>query len=128
MIRKKILICDDDEGILDLLEMLLDDSGYDVIAEQSSLNVYRLIEQEHPDLLILDLWMPVLSGDQILKMLKNNPETKAIPVIIISASIEGEHIAKLAGANDFMAKPFDVNFLADKIKNFFPNTKVPAAG
>lgn len=124
---KKILICDDDEGILDLLTMLLEDNGFDVIAEQSSLNVYKIIESEHPDLLILDLWMPVLSGDQVLRMLKNNPATQTLPVMIISASMEGKQIAVLAGANDFMAKPFDVNTLVERVKKFLSEEEMEAS-
>ncbi len=124
---KKILICDDDEGILDLLTMLLEDNGFDVIAEQSSLNVYKIIESEHPDLLILDLWMPVLSGDQVLRMLKNNPATQTLPVMIISASMEGKQIAVLAGADDFMAKPFDVNTLVERVKKFLSKEEMEAS-
>jgi DNA-binding response OmpR family regulator len=113
---KKVLICDDDEGILDMLTMILEDAGFETISEINSLNVNKLIEQEQPDLLLLDLWMPVLSGDQVLKMLKKNPETSNLPVIIISASIEGEKIATEAGANNFIAKPFDLDELIDKVQ------------
>ena len=116
MIGKKVLICDDDEGILDMLSFILEDAGFNTISEINSLNVNRIIEKEHPDLLLLDLWMPVLSGDQILKMLKNNPDTNKLPVIIISASIEGKKIAAEAGANDFIAKPFDIAQLIDKVQ------------
>lgn len=116
MIEKKILICDDDEGILDMLEMVLEDSGYTIIPEKNSLNIYTLIEKEQPDLLLLDLWMPVLSGDQVLRTLKNNPSTKDIPVIVISASTEGKRIADDAGASEFLAKPFDVDKLVTKVQ------------
>lgn len=112
---KKILICDDDEGILELLVLVLEDEGFEVIAEQNSLNIYKLIERERPDLILLDMWMPVLSGDQILKTLKKNPETQDVPVIIISASTEGKRIADAAGANHFISKPFDVDNLVNSI-------------
>ncbi|WP_316831679.1 response regulator [Pedobacter aquatilis] len=109
--RKKILICDDDEGIIDLLEMILEDTGHEIIPEQNSLNVKGLIDSGKPDLVILDLWMPVLSGDQVLGMIRKNPLTKDLPVIVISASRNGEEIATAAGANAFVAKPFDVDHL-----------------
>lgn len=115
--NKKILICDDDEGILDMLALILEDAGFDTISEISSLNVYKLIENEQPDLLLLDLWMPVLSGDQVLRMLKLNQVTSSLPVIVISASMEGKNIAALAGANDFIGKPFDINELIRKVQN-----------
>jgi len=111
MITKKILICDDDEGILDVLELILEETGHTIIPEISSLNVKTLIDKHDPDLVILDLWMPVLSGDQILKMIRKNSEHKDLPVIIVSASRDGEKIAIEAGATAFVAKPFDYDNL-----------------
>ncbi|WP_345949101.1 MULTISPECIES: response regulator transcription factor [unclassified Mucilaginibacter] len=115
--NKKILVCDDDEGILDMVSFVLEDSGYDVIPERNSLNVYSLIEKEQPDLLLLDLWMPVLSGDQVLRVLKSNPQTKGLPVIVISASTEGKKIAEEAGASSFIAKPFDIDQLVNRVQH-----------
>ena len=116
MNSKKILVCDDDEGILDMVSFVLEDSGYEVIPEKNSMNVYNLIERENPDLLLLDLWMPVLSGDQVLKVLKSSPITKGLPVIVISASTEGQRIAEEAGASSFLAKPFDIDQLVDRVQ------------
>lgn len=116
MDTKRIVICDDDEGILDMLEIVLEGSGYTIIPVQNSLHIYDVIDREHPDLLLLDLWMPVLSGDQVLKSLRKNPKTHELPVIIISASRDGKQIAADAGATDFMAKPFDLDFLLQKIQ------------
>ncbi|MBD1395506.1 response regulator [Mucilaginibacter glaciei] len=119
--NKTILICDDDEGILDMLEIVLEGSGYDTIPIKNSLSLYEAIEREHPDLLLLDLWMPVLTGDQVLKTLRKNLETKELPVIVISASRDGEQIAMNAGANDFMAKPFDLDLLLKKVQQYIIN-------
>jgi CheY-like chemotaxis protein len=115
MENKKILICDDDEGILDMLELILEDTPYQIIAEQNSLNVLSLVEKLSPDLVLLDLWMPILSGDQVLKAIRSDPFTKDVPVIIISASRESERIARTAGASAFIAKPFDFNELVTAI-------------
>ncbi|PWS26329.1 response regulator [Pedobacter yonginense] len=111
MSNKKILICDDDEGILDMLEMVFEDSPYTVIPEKNSLNIKSIVERESPDLILLDLWMPVLSGDQLLRTLRKNPSTIGLPVIVISASREGRQIAYDAGATGFIAKPFDFSEL-----------------
>lgn len=116
--NKTILICDDDEGILDMLEIVLDGSGYHIVPVNDSLKLYEIIEREHPDLLLLDLWMPVLSGDQVLKTLRKNPKTVKLPVIVISASQDGKEIAVDAGANDFIAKPFDLDELFQKIEHY----------
>ncbi|RYG14994.1 MAG: response regulator [Chitinophagaceae bacterium] len=115
---KKILICDDDLGILEMLELLLEETGHQIIAESNSLNVRSIIERESPNLLVLDLWMPVLSGDQVLKMVRENPHTKELPVIVISASTDGKQIAQKAGATNFLAKPFDVDELVSMVESY----------
>lgn len=116
MTTKKILLCDDDEGILDMLEILLEGSGYEIIVESNSLNVYRIISEHKPDLLVLDLWMPMLSGDQVVKGIRNNPTIEGLPIIVISASRDGKEIAIDSGANEFVAKPFDIDHLLDRIQ------------
>lgn len=112
---KTILICDDDEGILDMLGFVLEENGFRVVQEQNSLKLYNLIDEEKPDLLLLDLWMPVLPGDQILRYLKKMPQTRHIPVVLFSASTEGERIAHDAGADAYISKPFDIYKLVDKL-------------
>ena len=116
MKHKKILICDDDQGILEMLEFMMEDFGYRVMTETNSLNVLKDLEELKPDLLLLDIWMPVLSGDQILKNIKTNPMYADLPVIMYSASSEGSAIATEAGADDFIAKPFNLNELLHKIE------------
>lgn len=116
MSSKNILICDDDEGILDVLELILEETGHTIIPEKNSLNVRSLIEKKMPDLIILDLWMPVLSGDQILQMIRTTPAYKHLPVIMISASRDGEQIANDHFASAFIAKPFDYDNLIAQVR------------
>ena len=111
MIEKKILICDDDDGILDMLSLILEDNYSQVSTEVNSLNTINLIIELQPDLLILDLWMPVISGDQILGIIRSTKEMANLPVIVISASKDGEKIAMDAGATRYLPKPFDVDEL-----------------
>jgi len=115
MNKKTILVCDDDESILDVLGLILGGAGFIVIPEKNSLNVSSLIELKKPDLVLLDLWMPALNGDQVVKLLRSNPSTKELPVIVISASTNGEEIASAAGASGFIAKPFQINELINQI-------------
>lgn len=117
MSGKKILICDDDEGILDVLELILEETGHTIISEANSLNVKSVIDAQKPDLIILDLWMPVLSGDQILKTLRSNSNYKDLPVIIISASRDGQQIANESKADAFIAKPFDYDQILNVVDN-----------
>ncbi|KFF00526.1 histidine kinase [Chryseobacterium formosense] len=118
MSMKTIMVCDDDQGIVDVLEILLDAEGFNVITEINSTNLLKKIEVHKPDLLLLDLWMPLLSGDQVLKTIRNTESIKKLPVIVLSASVDGSDIAEDAGANDFVAKPFNLDDIINKIKVF----------
>lgn len=111
------MVCDDDQGIVDVLEILLETEGFNVITEINSTNVIKQIEKNAPDLLLLDLWMPLLSGDQVLKIIRNTEAIKKLPVIVLSASVDGLDIADDAGADDFVAKPFNLDDIISKIRN-----------
>jgi CheY-like chemotaxis protein len=80
--------------------------------------VFTKIEAEHPDLVILDLWMPGMNGEQIAEKLKGDPITNALPIIVISASRDGRQIAERCGANDFIEKPFDIATLTGRVKEY----------
>jgi DNA-binding response OmpR family regulator len=113
---KKIMIADDDPGIVDAVEMLLEFEGYEVTSTVDGSTVLDM-KDELPDLLLLDIWMSGEDGRDICKKLKQTPLTKKIPVIMISASRDIEESAIAAGADDFLAKPFEMNELLEKIKN-----------
>lgn len=104
----KIMICDDDQGILDVLEMLLEPEGFEVSKEIDSTLLFERVKTERPDLLLLDLWMPVVSGYDLIKKIRSDREVKKLPIIVLSASRNEKDIALETGANQFMAKPFDI--------------------
>lgn len=105
----KIFLCDDEQSILDVLEMILEPEGYEIIAESDSTKAIQKIINEKPDVIMLDLWMPVLSGYSILESIRSNPDIGDIPVIVLSASMHEEGMARKAGATKFIQKPFDLN-------------------
>ena len=115
------MVCDDDQGILDVLQMLLETEDFTVFTEINSPDLIQQIKKNTPDLLLLDLWMPLLSGDQVLKMIRKDEVIKKIPVIVLSASVDGSDIAADAGADAFVAKPFDMDDLVFKIKSLLVN-------
>lgn len=115
---KKVLICDDDSDIVEMLEVILEDKAYQLITETDSRKVVDLIRSENPNLLLMDLWMPVLSGDQVLRQIREIAELEKLPVIIMSASRDGQSVALEAGANAYIAKPFDINELIGKVQTF----------
>ncbi len=117
--NKTILVCDDDQDILEMIVLVLETYGYHAIGESNSPNLFSKIEKEHPGLIIIDLWMPLMTGDEVVKRLRTCPETQNLPVIIISASINGKETADNAGASHFISKPFDIVNLIDKVEQYY---------
>jgi CheY-like chemotaxis protein len=114
---KKIMVVDDDPAILDSVSLLLEFEGYQVVATSDTSNLLTM-ETDLPDLLLLDIWMSGTDGLDICKRLKQKPETRNIPIVLISASREIEQSAKDAGANDFLSKPFEVDDLIQKVERY----------
>lgn len=115
---KKLLICDDDIDIVEMLEIVLDDCGFEIITETDSKKVLELINNSRPQLVLMDLWMPVISGDQILRRMREDENLSLIPVVIMSAAQDGKQIAIEAGANGYIPKPFDIDKLLERVNQF----------
>jgi DNA-binding response OmpR family regulator len=109
------MIADDDPGILDSIGMFLQFEGYEV---KTTLNGSALLDlkEELPDILLLDIWMSGVDGRDICKKLKQKDYTKKMPIVLISASHDIERSAREAGADDFLAKSFDMDMLIAKIE------------
>ncbi len=115
---KKVLVCDDDESILDMMYFLLSSHGFEVVVEQQSHKIYDQINNFQPDILILDLWMPNLRGDQIIEYLDQNPLIgRKIPVLLYSASQDPSFVSRSLGADEYLSKPFDMNDLVQKVNH-----------
>ncbi|WP_345948312.1 response regulator transcription factor [Mucilaginibacter sp. PAMB04274] len=112
---KRILIADDDPGIVDAVEMILEFYGYEVSSTYNGIDVLA-IQDDYPDVLLLDIWMSGCDGRDICKELKSKADTRHIPVLMVSASKDIKESALEAGANDFLAKPFDMEELVSKIE------------
>ncbi|QHS54956.1 response regulator [Mucilaginibacter sp. 14171R-50] len=113
---KKILIVDDNELIVEVMSYILMNNGYDVMSLNDGDHLIEKVKSIHPDLLILDAIMPGMDGREICKILKDNMETKSLPVIICSAEDGIEEVLKQNGApNDVLHKPFDMAALIDKV-------------
>ncbi len=123
---KKVLVCDDDRDILEMLEIALSLSGFEVISENDSTRIFNTIDAAAPDVLLLDLWMPVLSGDEIVKKLRADPYKKDIPTVVISASQDGKEVAMKAGADLYLEKPFDIDKLIDCLNDAIPDERINA--
>lgn len=117
MAKKKILVADDDSGIVDAMQILLEDEGYEVIVTMDGESITKMYEQK-PDLLFLDIWMSGINGSTICQRLKSNEETKRVPVVMFSANRDTEQIAMQCGADGFLAKPFDIKELLAIVDKF----------
>ncbi len=120
--KEKILIADDDPAILDSLKMMLEIWDYEVEAVSDG-DVLSRLKKSKPELLLLDIWMSGTNGLDICKQLKQNSRTKNIPVILFSASQNIKKSTETVGANDFIAKPFDIAELLGKIEKNLVNKK-----
>jgi DNA-binding response OmpR family regulator len=108
--KKKVLVIDDDPGILDALQIMLEESGYDVEASQDGVILQNGL-LPLPDVILLDIWMSGVNGRDVCKHLKSQRETRAIPVIMMSANKDTAEIAEESGADDFITKPFQMKDL-----------------
>jgi DNA-binding response OmpR family regulator len=111
---KKILVIEDDRDIRETITYALEDSMFEVVASEDS-RILKSIHKIKPDLILLDNWLSDwksdANGQQISKELKTNPDTKHIPVIIVSAVSNIKEIADAGLADGFLKKPFDLNDL-----------------
>lgn len=117
--KKKILIIDDSNTALVLMEYALKEAGYISLVASSVKEAIKLIEKHSPDLIMLDLSMPEISGYDFLKR-KAELHIDHIPIIIVSAydSVESVELTRKLGAVDFIAKPIRLDTMMEKIKGF----------
>jgi DNA-binding response OmpR family regulator len=116
--RKKIFYAEDSDSLVKLMTYKLQNEGYEITVFTNGENVYETVIAEKPDLVILDLMMPIKDGLTILKEIKSNPETSSIPVIMLTTNAEEDTILKAleSGANEYITKPFSTAVLLAKIK------------
>ena len=114
---KKIMVADDDPATIDMLTLMLEAAGYEVYASTNGQTIAD-VNRIGPDLILLDILMSGVSGHDICKHLKNQQSTKHIPIIIISANKDAKEIALDACADDFIAKPFEMYNLLQKVAKY----------
>ena len=114
---KKIIVADDDPGIIDVVTLILEAAGYNLYSSVNGITVAD-VNNIRPHLILLDIQMSGMSGNDICKLLKNDASTKHIPVIMISANKDAKKIAANACADDFITKPFEMNTLLEKVAEY----------
>lgn len=116
--KKNILLIEDEEDIAALIKLQADISGFKLFVETDGINGYRAIERDRPDLVILDIMLPGQNGLDICRKMKQHPELKNIPVVIVSAKNEELDVVLglELGADDYVAKPFSPKILFSRVK------------
>lgn len=124
MTKKKILIADDEPSVAEMLVQTLAAEGYDTYKTTQSLRFYDAVREHHPDLILLDLMMPYLEGDDELQLLNMNPETRGIPVIVVTAKAEARQELeryRQMGVVDIVIKPYNIDNLLRLVKSVVGN-------
>jgi DNA-binding response OmpR family regulator len=96
---------------VEVATIILQNKGYTVVAITNGDTIFDKIKSARPNVILLDLWMPHRTGEEITRELKSNKDTKDIPIIIVSASKDTEKVSRRIGADDFICKPFDIEVL-----------------
>lgn len=112
---KTILVIDDDSTILEVTELALKEEGYRVVAKSTAEGVESIIQQEKPDVVLVDLFLPGRKGDELCNSLKADPDTANLPVILFSAHNSLKQIMQTCQADVYISKPFDLTELFDAI-------------
>ena len=117
---KKILYVEDNEDNIYMLKRRLTKKGFDVVIAENGQIGADLSQSEDPDLILMDLSLPVMDGWDATQLIKSNPKTQAIPIIVLSANAMEEHKQRAlsAGADDYDTKPVDLARLLSKMAKF----------
>lgn len=116
--NKKVIIFDDNAEILELCTEILEDLGLEVKTTPTTNQIIQLVTDYMPDLIFMDNWLPDISGVEATRLLKKEERLKDIPVIYFSANSNIGELAQEAGADDYLAKPFDIDTFETMVKKY----------
>ena len=118
--KKCILVVEDQEDNRQILRDLLTSGGFDMIEAENGADAITAAEANRPDLILMDIQLPILDGYEATRRIKANPDLKSIPIIVVTSyALSGdEGKARLAGCDDYVAKPFSPRDLLAKIKAY----------
>ncbi|MBC7744861.1 MAG: response regulator [Flavobacterium sp.] len=121
---KRILICDDDADILSICTYILEEKGWEVHTRTHCNNIIEILSDIKPHIILMDNWIPDSGGIKATQAIKGVDQFKDIPVIYFSANNDIKSLANEAGADAYLAKPFDIEELEQVIHSVFENTNV----
>ncbi|MFI9486238.1 response regulator [Promicromonospora sp. NPDC052451] len=113
----RVLVADDDPDVVEVLRAVLEARGYDVVGVTDGQAVLDVIDDEHPDVLVLDLAMPGTSGAEVLSQLRRSAATAGVPVVVVSGTRPGDVLETAALADDWLVKPVDPARLIETVRD-----------
>ena len=115
---KKILVIDDDAQLVSLIQIRLEANGYEVITAYDGQEALEKIRGWMPDLIILDLMLPKLPGEEVCREVRKDEKTKNIPIIMLTGKTSDTDrvVGRVIGADCYMPKPFEVGVFLEKVK------------
>jgi two-component system alkaline phosphatase synthesis response regulator PhoP/two-component system response regulator VicR len=118
---KKILVVDDEKPIVRLVQVNLEHAGYEVVTAYDGKEALEKVEQEKPDLIILDVMMPQMDGFEVMQRLQANPKTRDIPVIMLTAKAQDADVFRgwQSGVTLYLTKPFSPFELISFVRRIF---------
>jgi two-component system, OmpR family, response regulator MtrA len=116
--KKQILVVDDEIGALTLIGIMLERGGFSVLKAKDAKTALAVLDQNTPDLIILDVMMPGMNGIELCRVIRDRSDTDQVPVLILSARGDAESIMRgiEAGANDYLPKPILHHDLVAKVR------------
>lgn len=120
MSKPKVLIVDDEPFNVEVLEQALDGTDYQVVTAANGKEAWEIIQSEEPDLVLLDLMMPVMDGFAVLSKVKDDPMLRNIPIIIVSAEHDSKSVVRgiKQGAEDYLTKPVNTSQFIQKVREY----------
>ena len=113
---KDVLVVDDDLDVCTIIQDVLESEGCQVTVAHNGVEALQVLEQHRPDIILLDLMMPVMDGWEVLARLKNQPRWQGIPVVVVSANLRSRRPAEPAVAA--LPKPFDITELTQVVERY----------
>ncbi|WP_113662982.1 response regulator transcription factor [Pedobacter nanyangensis] len=122
--KKRIHVLEDDKDIAFIIEFLLKDEGYEIQVSSTFKELKEKLTDSIPDLFILDVMLPDGNGIDICRDLKTDVFTKHIPVIVMSANVHSKKLSESVSPDDYISKPFDLDYIENRIKRLIGEKKV----
>jgi CheY-like chemotaxis protein len=116
---RKVMIVDDEESLIELVTAILEQEGYEVMTAMDGEEALRKLEKQKPDLVLLDMMMPGMSGREVCEKIRKNPKTRDLKVIFLTVakfSEAGKGVLKDMKVSDYITKPFENADLTRRVK------------